>query len=386
MRAEERTRGLLRSPRLVRDVLLDGRYDFVYDQMPMSTREMSTKKRLNLLRSGANLIWRRARAWSWPLHMQIELTNYCNLRCPVCPTGIRLVRRAPTAIDPHLVRRLMAEVGPYLLTASLWAWGEPLLHPRMGEVLQAAQGYPVAVLLSTNGQNLADDRLIDALLSYPPTYLIVAIDGLTDETNSKYRRGAKLAPILAGVRRIAELKRQQGLRLPFLHMRFIVMKHNQHEVPQLEAFARDTGFDLLTIRALSIIDAPEGQHRELVPDLEQFAAYEYVGDERLRRHDYVCMEPFWFPAVFADGTVAACEQDYNAQEPLGTLSDDLSFADVWFSGRAARIRRLIRDNTDSLSFCRNCPYADRPTTDVSIEAFHLNPETERVRVYPGEVT
>jgi MoaA/NifB/PqqE/SkfB family radical SAM enzyme len=341
---------------------------------------MSLTKRLNLLKSGANLAFRRPTPWSWPLHMQFELTNYCNLRCPVCPTGIRSVRRAPQAMDPGLFERLMAEVGPYLLTASLWAWGEPLLHPQLDEVLRAARGYPVAMLVSTNGQNLDDDGVMDVLIDHPPTHLIVAIDGLTDETNSRFRRGAKLAPALSGVRQMADRKQARGLDLPVLHMRYIVMKHNQHELPHLEAFARDHRFDLLTVRTLSIIDAPEQTHRELVPDAEGWAAYTYDDGERVRRHDFYCLEPFWFPTVFADGTVVACEQDYNAQHAFGVVSEETSFADLWFSPRAAGIRKAIRDYPEGFSFCRNCPYTDRPTTDVSVKAVHINPEAECVRI------
>jgi hypothetical protein len=142
MRSRERTRGLLRAPKLAWDVLVRGRYGFVYDRMPMVAEGMSSAKRLNLFRAGANLLSRNLHTWSMPLHMQFELTNYCTLRCPVCPTGAGLVRRAAQAMDP-------------------------------------------------------------ALFEEPPAYLVVAFDGLTGETNSQYRSGARLAPILDGVRRLA---------------------------------------------------------------------------------------------------------------------------------------------------------------------------------------
>ena len=45
--------------------------------------------------------------------------------------------------------------------------------------------------------------------AHPPTYLIVAIDGLTDETNSVYQ-GARLAPALEGVRALADWKERSG--------------------------------------------------------------------------------------------------------------------------------------------------------------------------------
>ena len=371
MKQRERLWGLMRAPRLVWDVLLRGRYEFSYDQMPMSVRGMSLAKRLNLAWAGANLVQRRLQPWSWPLHMQTELTSFCNLKCPVCPTGAGTLSRPAQSLDVDLFGRLMDEVGPYLLTLSLWGWGEPLLHPRLAEILRIASRYPVVTLLSTNGQNLMNPKVIDALSFSPPAHLIVAIDGLSDATNSQYRVGARLDQILAGVRRLAQIKQERCQAVPVLQMRYIVMRHNQHELPHLRDFARHNGFDLLTIRTLVLADSAEQKHRELVPDLEEFRAYEYAGDERVRRKDFVCQEPFWFPTVYADGTVVACDQDCKAQLPFGRLSKEVSFADVWHGEQAANARRVIRDVPASLSFCRNCPFADRQGAACSIQSFKV---------------
>jgi radical SAM protein with 4Fe4S-binding SPASM domain len=371
MKTNERRKSLIRSPLLLWNILLKGRYNFTFDLMLMSARGMSILKRYNLLKAGANLIYRRLKPWNWPLHMQIELTNYCNLNCPVCPIGIREMRRDPKAMDVSLFEHLMDELGPYLLTASLWAWGEPLLHPRLEEILRIARKHPVITLLSTNGQNLCEEAVINALITAPPTYLIMAIDGLTDDTHSKFRVGAKLDPILSGVRRLAEKKRKEGIEFPRLHMRYMVMKHNEHEVSRLKNFARENGFDLLTLRTLSIIDSSRETHQAFVPEAKELRAYDYEGQNRIRRGDFICQQPFWFPTVFADGTVVACEQDYNAQQSFGKFSTDMSFADLWFGPQSKTIRRMIRDAPESLSFCRNCPYVDRWAGACSIRAFNL---------------
>jgi len=265
----------------------------------------------------------------------------------------------------------MNEIGPYLLTASLWGWGESLLHPQLADILRATQNRGVVTFLSTNGQNLDDEKVLQALISYPPTYLIVCIDGLTDETNSVFRVGAKLKTVLTGVRRLAQMRDQKGSRLPILHFRYIVMKHNEHELPQIPEFAAENQFDLLTIRTLAIIDAPDDTHHSLIPKDEIFRAYGYRDGKRISRTDFICEKAFTFPAVFADGTVVACDQDYNAKQQYGSLADGSSFADIWWSRRAAEIRRTIRDNHCSSSFCKNCPFKDRPVSTVSAQSFDL---------------
>jgi MoaA/NifB/PqqE/SkfB family radical SAM enzyme len=376
MKKHERTRGIRRIPLLLWHLLRQGRYDFVYDQMPISLREMEWPKRLNLARSGLNMLHRRSRPRNMPLHMQFEFANYCNLRCPVCPTGSGELTRQKCAMEPQTFRGVMAEVSPYLLTTSLWCWGESLLHPALGEMLRIAADSGVVTFLSTNGQNLNSPSVIESIQAAPPTYLIVAIDGLTDETNSAFRRGARLEGTLNGVRRLAEWKKQSGVYLPILHMRFMVMKHNEHELGEAEQFACSHGFDMLTIRALSIVDSDRAVriHPQLAPGTPEVSAYEYKQGQRVHRSDFICMQPFWFPSLLADGTVVLCEQDFNATSAIGQVGRDVAFKELWFSRRAAELRKRIRRHPESLSYCRNCPAWDRGLTDTSVSGLFFRPE------------
>ena len=359
MRSKIRWKYLARSPGILWNILARGRYDFTFDLAPVHSRNMSVAKRLNLLKAGMNLIRRRCRPWSWPIHMQIEISGRCNLHCPVCPRGTDILQRDCDFMDLDLFRQLMAEVGPYLLTASLWGWGEPLLHPDFAEMVRIANSYGIVTVISTNGQCLSNQRVLDGLIAEPPTYLIVAIDGLTDQTNSVYRVGAKLGPVLEGVKQLTLAKRERNQQFPQLHMRYIVMKHNQHELPQLESFAAEHSFDLLTVRGLAIIDAPNSPHKHLAPDLEQYQAYQYDQGQRVKRRDYVCTHAFCFPGVFCDGRVTPCDQDFNASQAYGRIGNGVSFADLWFGARAAATRKIIRDKRETFSFCANCPFADQ---------------------------
>jgi pyruvate-formate lyase-activating enzyme len=368
----ERQQGLFHAPRLVWNALARGRYEFLYDRMPMTAAGMPMTKRLNLVKAGINLLHRKLWPWAMPLHMQFELTNYCNLRCPLCPTGTRMVERKAQAMDVALFEQVMREVGPYLLTTSLWGWGEPLLHPRLKEILRAARGHGVITMLSTNGQRLNDDHVVEALIDEPPDYLIVALDGLTDETNSVFRAGARVAPVLEGVKKLAEGKRRHGLDRPVLNMRFIVMKHNQHEAPELRSFAARHGFEMLSVRELFFIDSVcgAGASERLSP--------EHAGNtQAVSTPNFICQQPFWFPSVLADGTMVLCEQDYNGTLSPGRIDSNTSFTSLWRSARAAEMRRQIRDHSEDIGFCRKCPYLGRPATDFNSGVEPLVAEVER---------
>lgn len=373
MREGDRLRHLARAPRALWDLLARGAYESTFDLMPYRVTDLPPRARLNLLRAALNVGYRRARPWSLPIYMQLELTSACNLRCPVCPTGNGELARPAAMIDPDLVRRVLDETGDNLLVLALWGWGEPLLHPRLREILSLAARHPAATLVSTNGQRLDRDDVLAALAEFPPAYLIVALDGLTDATNTVFRRGARLAPALAGVRRLAELRRQRGTSAPVLHMRFIAMKHNEHEIPHVREFAADHAFDFVSIRTLSVAGHDEAVHASLVPSGERYRPYRYEAGRRVPRHDYVCQIAFLLPTVMADGTVVSCDQDFNALQPYGTVANGASFREVWFGERAAEVRRLIRAHAACLDHCSRCPYADREINVCSIEASSLRP-------------
>ena len=373
MKTKERWSYLSRAPRVVWDLVVRAEQRFDFDFMPVVVKGMSRAQRWNVLRAGLNLGYRRRAPWSWPLHMQVELTSFCNVRCPVCPVGNESLTRPAQAIDVQLFDRLIGEVGDYLLTLALWGWGEPLLHPRLERLLTIARRYPAAVLVSTNGQNLNQPKVQQALRNAPPTFLIVAIDGLTDDTNSVYRKGAKLAPAIEGARALAEWKAKSGSRLPVLHFRFLAMRQNEHEIPRIRSFASDNGFDMVSIRGLSIIDSPESAHSDLLPAGRSLRAYDYGHRNRLRRGDFVCQHAFTYPTVLADGTVVACEQDFNGNHPYGVFSAERSFADIWFGREAAEVRGTVRDHPAQYSSCRNCPFADRKQNTCSIEGYMLRP-------------
>ena len=153
------------------------------------------------------------------------------------------------------------------------------------------------------------------------------------------------------------------------------MKHNEHELLQVREFAADNKFDILTIRTLAIIDAPDDTHLGLIPNNESYRAYGYEDNKRVICSDFICEKAFTIPAVFADGTLMPCDQDCNGQQPYGSLADGTSFADIWWSKQAIRIRKTIRDNPDNFSFCLNCPFRDRPVGPMSTEYYNLSGKT-----------
>lgn len=77
----------------------------------------------------------------------LEITNVCNLSCEFCPG----TRRPVAFLSPEDFRTLAAGLRPHTEHLYLHLMGEPLLHPRLEEILAQASELGFRVMLTTNG-------------------------------------------------------------------------------------------------------------------------------------------------------------------------------------------------------------------------------------------
>ena len=96
----------------------------------------------------------------------VEITNVCNLRCDFCPG----TRREKGFLPPEQFRVLAGRLRPYVTYLYLHVMGEPLLHPQLRELLEAAGEMGFSICLTTNGTLL--DQQGPLLLSGPPLHKV----------------------------------------------------------------------------------------------------------------------------------------------------------------------------------------------------------------------
>src|SRR5262245_19311329 len=117
-----------------------------------------------------------------PAHLKIELTNYCNLSCPICPHPQMI--RPQGYMAPELFQRVVEQAAPELEFAYLHHLGESLFHPRVAELVRAGRATGARMGLSTNATFL-DERKGWVLLDAGLDFLVVSLDAVTADT---YRR------------------------------------------------------------------------------------------------------------------------------------------------------------------------------------------------------
>jgi MoaA/NifB/PqqE/SkfB family radical SAM enzyme len=349
-------------PRFARAVrLLAGRrLDFTFDRLVFPRGRLGARQAANFLLSRFEARQRFLRPGSYPIALQLEPTVRCQLNCPLCPRE-RVNRGRGEGLMPFGdYANLLAEVGPRLLAIAFWQWGEPLLHPRLPEMVALAKRHGLLTLLATNGQTDPDEARLGDLFAAGLDMLIVALDGITEEVYSGFRQGGSAA---ATRRLIAEAVRQRearpGADRPLLNARIIATRASEPEIAAARDYARAAGVDLFSVKSVSLYDSADPDHAAL-PAARGLRSFQYQGRDEAAAYAASpnrCLKPWSWPTLRHDGELLLCECDHALAHSLGNVFASGSFRAVWRSERARELRRAFpASGRVELEFCRRCRY------------------------------
>ena len=86
--------------------------------------------------------------------VNIEISNICNLQCSFCPEVIR----SKKIMDPGLFDTILTQVAPLTEQVALHLMGEPLVHGKLGELIESCARHQTPVFLDSNGTLLNESR------------------------------------------------------------------------------------------------------------------------------------------------------------------------------------------------------------------------------------
>jgi radical SAM protein with 4Fe4S-binding SPASM domain len=335
------------------------------DSIPYRFENVSPRKILNWLRVEISARLRARKSWGTPTHLQIEPTNRCNLKCELCPVSGQMSRPSGF-MDANLYRKLLDDIGAQVFLILLWDWGEPFMHPLAFELISEAHQRRIQVVSSTNGHLFTDEQKADRAIRSGLDTLIFAIDGISQKTYEEYRHQGSLQQALEGVRTIVRRKRTLGSKTPLVNFRFIVMKHNEHEVKALPVLARELGVDALTLKTLNPCsnntygdkaDDSSGRMSPLLPENSQYRRFIYDSSGNPKRLDRnACRNPWNAATVHWNGTVCPCTYDYDERYVMGDLKRN-SFWEIWNGPPYREFRDRLRREDKTHYFCHECSYA-----------------------------
>lgn len=291
-----------------------------------------------------------------PVHMkapyriqQIELTNKCPMKCPMCPRTESMTREEGLmsfATFKRIVDQAAEDIGRARSDnlILLHHFGESLMHPDFATFMNYGASKGLRFGLSANPIMLKDS-VADKLLSARLDTLIVSLDGHDDETFEK-ARGVKNAYERSkqNLLRFLERKVETGwnTRIVFSIIDFALNKDSI--AIARETFAGRPGLDEFLVKPFATFNG----------DTESVCALGTDGNSK--HYDFVvCRHPWAMFAITWDGVVVPCCNDYDKKYPLGNVNDS-TLMEIW-NGRPMRLlREEFLGNKVTNSLCHKCPH------------------------------
>ncbi len=276
------------------------------------------------------------RSTTAPPSLQIEPTNYCNARCICCSTaGSSRVRGY---MDFDLFRSIIddaAKVGVQRI--HLYLHGEPLLHPRIVEMIGYIKLSNLAVHLTTNGM-LLDGQRAEAILRSgvnSADHMVVSILGGSREVHEGIMKKVNHDVVIANTSGFTEARTRLGVNGPVIETMFYTMPENEHEEEQYFEYWRG-----------------KVDHARLGGRISHsFARQEGI---TIAPRKQTCKNLWERMTVFWNGDVTLCCEDVDGDWLLGNLRDS-SIREVWNCERLLSIKEIHRKRRfQDLPFCNKC--------------------------------
>jgi radical SAM protein with 4Fe4S-binding SPASM domain len=306
---------------------------------------------------GVSKVIRRPVVWGKPVMMMVEPTNFCNLKCPLCPSGNGEMTRARGRMDLDDYKRLIDEISGHIVLLMLWNQGEPFLNPCFNEMVRYARSRRIPTLTSTNAHYIRNEEEASRIVESGLSEIIVSLDGVEQETYAKYRVGGRIERVFEGVRLLVQERDRLKAKTPLINLQFIVMKHNEDELEEAERIARSLlgPNDKFLVKTAQVYT--DKQAEEFLPQNEEFRRYEQDGggDMVVKGQPQRGCKVLWYSSMVNwNGAVAPCCFDKNVDFNMGDAFGDATFAQIWGDKAYKDFRRRILKDRTSVDMCRNC--------------------------------
>lgn len=323
-------------------------------------KKITLKKLFNLFRGYFYYRIKNTKPGSLPAILMVEPTNFCNLSCPLCPTGNKSLKRARGFMEFNSFTKIIDELGDYLMNLTLWNYGEPMLHKNIYDMIEYAKNKKIFVRLSTNGHFFSSPENAERLVKSRLDDLIISLDGASQETLSKYRLGANFEEIINGIKSVIAAKKKLQSKLPFIEVQFVVMKHNEHEVNKIKEIAGNIGIDKLTLKTANLemdrTDPNPERMEKFLPTEEYHSRYvKNEGGLKIKKSlKNKCVRLWLSSVVNWNGDVVPCCYDPEGIFTFGNAFQ-APFKKIWLNDKYAKFREAVLKNKNNIKMCANCP-------------------------------
>jgi len=287
-----------------------------------------------------------------PVHVAIEPTNACNAQCPVCETGRDEMPRRKGMLDKKTYENFIDKAAWHTNSLLFYFMGEPFLNKHAYDMIRYTRQKGIWVETCTNGDFVDAKGVIYSDINK----ISFQLGGMTEETHQRYRVGCSLEKAQKNIYELIEERRRSPGSNVQIEVGLIVMRHNEHEVPEFLRWAREIGVDVA-----NIVDPCARDVLEAYAYLPEDRKYWFYDEQALKQG---VLRPKIVPAnecmwiwnsiqINWNGDAVPCCRDPTGKHVLGNVFED-GILRVFNSAKARAFRQGILNNQGAVDICRLC--------------------------------
>jgi cyclic pyranopterin phosphate synthase len=279
-----------------------------------------------------------------PFSIQIEATDYCNLRCNYC---IRSAKKGSTMMTNSIMKSLVEEIGEFeepLRQVNFSGWGEPLMNPLLPNFISLIRTHQAAenIAVVTNGL-LLNRSISESLLESGVNHIRISLQGIN---SAKYREIS-------------------GIRMDFESLR--------NQIKSLHSLSAGRCEVSVKIADIALAPGDESKFYELFDGICDRMYIEnirpvFTPDDGRHISKFgiehppakVCPQPFFMLSVTAAGDVLPCCSHYDPTY-FGKI-EDVSLRKLWTGRQMYAFRMMMlgggRKDQNVYPACRDCTIPD----------------------------
>jgi len=277
----------------------------------------------------------------FPLHLDIETSNICNLRCPMCPRTLLVDQGDPNYTDASRMSRedfasiIDQGVAHGVKSIKLNYLSEPLAHKDvMWQVEYAKSKGVLDVMMNTNAVLLRKDKA-EQLLAAGIDNVFVSFDAISPDLWEQQRVGSTLGQVIDNLYGFVKLRNE---KYPHVQIRVSMVMYK--EPKWLEQFE-----GLKTMWKYAVDAVGYGFYTERDPD-KRGEFPEVPG--------FWCAQPFQRMFLKNNGNVTICCVDDKDELILGNWKTE-ALSDIWNGPAYKEIRHQhATGHYYDMELCRKC--------------------------------
>jgi len=272
----------------------------------------------------------------FPLHLDIEASGFCNLKCPFCAMRQKPIDCGPQSfMSMETFKKVIdegAEHGLCAIKLNSCERGEPLLNKELPQMIAYAKEKGIMdVYFNTNAVLLTSDvnrKLIESGLDR----ISISFEGTTPEFYEKSRAGASFDKVVKNIKDFIQLRNEMGAEKPLVRVQTVALPELASRLNEYKEFW------------------------EKIADEVSFIDYrDYAKDRGSLVSDWIC--PFLWQRMLItwDGAISFCQLDYFNSLNLGNVNQGDSIRVAWQSAAMEKVRELHKTSTShQIKLCNAC--------------------------------